>query len=63
MLTRSSALSVTVMVPEPARPGRTVAALRYGSAENSSFCRVWPKAVEVPAFGATSPWAGSGCGG
>ena len=44
---------------ELARPGRTAAALRHRGTEEPLPAAPGAKAIEVPAFALTSPWAGS----
>ncbi|MDR2837516.1 MAG: acyl-CoA dehydrogenase [Azonexus sp.] len=56
--TRSSALSVTVMVPNSLGPAELL--LHYGTeAQKNHYLPRLAKGVEVPAFALTSPWAGS----
>ena len=56
--TRSSALSVSVMVPNSLGPAELL--LHYGTDEQKShYLPRLAKGIEVPAFALTSPWAGS----
>ncbi|MDP2880860.1 MAG: acyl-CoA dehydrogenase [Azonexus sp.] len=56
--TRSSALSVSVMVPNSLGPAELL--LHYGTeAQKSHYLPRLAKGIEVPAFALTSPWAGS----
>ncbi len=56
--TRSSALSVSVMVPNSLGPAELL--LHYGTEEQKSHdLPRLAKGIEVPAFALTSPWAGS----
>jgi acyl-CoA dehydrogenase len=56
--TRSSALSVTVMVPNSLGPAELL--LHYGTDEQKNhYLPRLAKGIEVPAFALTSPWAGS----
>jgi acyl-CoA dehydrogenase len=56
--TRSSALSVTVMVPNSLGPAELL--LQYGTdAQKDHYLPRLAKGVEIPAFALTSPWAGS----
>ncbi len=56
--TRSSALSVSVMVPNSLGPAELL--LHYGTEEQKNhYLPRLAKGVEVPAFALTSPWAGS----
>ncbi len=56
--TRSSALSVSVMVPNSLGPAELL--LHYGTEEQKShYLPRLAKGIEVPAFALTSPWAGS----
>ena len=56
--TRSSALSVSVMVPNSLGPAELL--LHYGTDEQKNhYLPRLAKGVEVPAFALTSPWAGS----
>jgi acyl-CoA dehydrogenase len=56
--TRSSALSVSVMVPNSLGPAELL--LHYGTEEQKNhYLPRLAKGLEVPAFALTSPWAGS----
>ncbi len=56
--TRSSALSVSVMVPNSLGPAELL--LHYGTEEQKDYYLPrLAKGIEVPAFALTSPWAGS----
>jgi acyl-CoA dehydrogenase len=56
--TRSSALAVTVMVPNSLGPAELL--LHYGSeAQKDHYLPRLAKGIEIPAFALTSPWAGS----
>ena len=56
--TRSSALSVSVMVPNSLGPAELL--LHYGTeAQKKHYLPRLAKGIEVPAFALTSPWAGS----
>jgi acyl-CoA dehydrogenase len=56
--TRSSALGVTVMVPNSLGPAELL--LHYGTEEQKNhFLPRLAKGLEIPAFALTSPWAGS----
>jgi acyl-CoA dehydrogenase len=56
--TRSSALSVSVMVPNSLGPAELL--LHYGTDEQKKhYLPRLAKGIEVPAFALTSPWAGS----
>ena len=56
--TRSSALAVSVMVPNSLGPAELL--LHYGTeAQKSHYLPRLAKGIEVPAFALTSPWAGS----
>ena len=56
--TRSSALSVSVMVPNSLGPAELL--LHYGTDEQKNhYLPRLAKGIEVPAFALTSPWAGS----
>lgn len=56
--TRSSALSVSVMVPNSLGPAELL--LHYGTDEQKNhYLPRLAKGLEVPAFALTSPWAGS----
>jgi acyl-CoA dehydrogenase len=56
--TRSSALAVTVMVPNSLGPAELL--LQYGTAEQKGyFLPRLASGQEIPAFALTSPWAGS----
>ena len=56
--TRSSALSVSVMVPNSLGPAELL--LHYGTeAQKNHYLPRLAKGVEIPAFALTSPWAGS----
>ncbi|TAL81578.1 MAG: acyl-CoA dehydrogenase [Candidimonas sp.] len=56
--TRSSALSVTVMVPNSLGPAELL--LRYGTDEQKNhYLPRLASGEEIPAFALTSPWAGS----
>ena len=56
--TRSSALSVSVMVPNSLGPAELL--LHYGTDEQKNYYLPrLAKGIEVPAFALTSPWAGS----
>ncbi|MDD2700784.1 MAG: acyl-CoA dehydrogenase [Sideroxydans sp.] len=56
--TRSSALGVTVMVPNSLGPAELL--LHYGTdAQKDYYLPRLAKGVEIPAFALTSPWAGS----
>jgi acyl-CoA dehydrogenase len=56
--TRSSALSVSVMVPNSLGPAELL--LHYGTdAQKDYYLPRLAKGIEVPAFALTSPWAGS----
>ena len=56
--TRSSALSVSVMVPNSLGPAELL--LHYGTeAQKDHYLPRLAKGLEVPAFALTSPWAGS----
>ncbi|MCX8146009.1 MAG: acyl-CoA dehydrogenase [Azovibrio sp.] len=56
--TRSSALSVSVMVPNSLGPAELL--LHYGTEEQKNYYLPrLAKGIEVPAFALTSPWAGS----
>ena len=56
--TRSSALAVSVMVPNSLGPAELL--LHYGTDEQKShYLPRLAKGIEVPAFALTSPWAGS----
>ena len=56
--TRSSALSVSVMVPNSLGPAELL--LHYGTDEQKAhYLPRLAKGIEVPAFALTSPWAGS----
>ena len=56
--TRSSALSVSVMVPNSLGPAELL--LHYGTDEQKNhYLPRLAKGVEIPAFALTSPWAGS----
>jgi acyl-CoA dehydrogenase len=59
--TRSSALSVSVMVPNSLGPAELL--LHYGSeAQKSHYLPRLARGIEIPAFALTSPWAGSDAG-
>ena len=56
--TRSSALAVSVMVPNSLGPAELL--LHYGTDEQKAhYLPRLAKGIEVPAFALTSPWAGS----
>ena len=56
--TRSSALGVSVMVPNSLGPAELL--LHYGTEEQKNhFLPRLAKGLEIPAFALTSPWAGS----
>ncbi|MDO9602861.1 MAG: acyl-CoA dehydrogenase, partial [Rhodocyclaceae bacterium] len=56
--TRSSALAVSVMVPNSLGPAELL--LHYGTAEQKNhYLPRLAKGLEIPAFALTSPWAGS----
>lgn len=56
--TRSSALAVTVMVPNSLGPAELL--LHYGTEEQKNhYLPRLAKGIEIPAFALTSPWAGS----
>jgi acyl-CoA dehydrogenase len=56
--TRSSALSVSVMVPNSLGPAELL--LHYGTDEQKNhYLPRLAKGLEIPAFALTSPWAGS----
>lgn len=56
--TRSSALSVSVMVPNSLGPAELL--LHYGTEEQKNYYLPrLAKGVDIPAFALTSPWAGS----
>ena len=56
--TTSSALSVTVMVPNSLGPAELL--LHYGTEEQKQhYLPRLAKGIEIPAFALTSPWAGS----
>jgi acyl-CoA dehydrogenase len=56
--TRSSALSVSVMVPNSLGPAELL--LHYGTeAQKNHYLPRLAKGLEIPAFALTSPWAGS----
>ncbi len=56
--TRSSALSVSVMVPNSLGPAELL--LHYGTEEQKNhYLPRLAKGIEIPAFALTSPWAGS----
>jgi acyl-CoA dehydrogenase len=56
--TRSSALSVSVMVPNSLGPAELL--LHYGTdAQKDHYLPRLAKGIEIPAFALTSPWAGS----
>lgn len=56
--TRSSALAVSVMVPNSLGPAELL--LHYGTeAQKNHYLPRLAKGVDVPAFALTSPWAGS----
>ncbi len=56
--TRSSALAVTVMVPNSLGPGELL--LHYGTeAQKDYYLPRLARGEEIPAFALTSPWAGS----
>lgn len=56
--TRSSALAVSVMVPNSLGPGELL--LHYGTdAQKEHYLPRLAKGLEIPAFALTSPWAGS----
>ncbi len=56
--TRSSALAVSVMVPNSLGPAELL--LHYGTEEQKNhYLPRLAKGIEVPAFALTSPWAGS----
>ncbi|MDE2342146.1 MAG: acyl-CoA dehydrogenase, partial [Betaproteobacteria bacterium] len=56
--TRSSALAVTVMVPNSLGPGELL--LRYGTeTQKNHYLPRLARGEEIPAFALTSPWAGS----
>ncbi len=56
--TRSSALAVTVMVPNSLGPGELL--LHYGTeAQKAHYLPRLARGEEIPAFALTSPWAGS----
>jgi len=56
--TRSSALSVSVMVPNSLGPAELL--LHYGTEQQKQhYLPRLAKGIEVPAFALTSPWAGS----
>jgi acyl-CoA dehydrogenase len=56
--TRSSALGVSVMVPNSLGPAELL--LHYGTEEQKNYYLPrLAKGVEIPAFALTSPWAGS----
>lgn len=56
--TRSSALAVSVMVPNSLGPAELL--LHYGTeAQKNHYLPRLAKGIEVPAFALTSPWAGS----
>ena len=59
--TRSSALSVTVMVPNSLGPAELL--LNYGTQEQRAhYLPRLARGDEIPAFALTSPWAGSDAG-
>jgi acyl-CoA dehydrogenase len=56
--TRSSALAVSVMVPNSLGPAELL--LHYGTeAQKDRYLPRLAKGIEIPAFALTSPWAGS----
>lgn len=56
--TRSSALAVSVMVPNSLGPAELL--LHYGTEEQKNhYLPRLAKGIEIPAFALTSPWAGS----
>ncbi len=56
--TRSSALAVSVMVPNSLGPSELL--LHYGTdAQKNYYLPRLAKGIEIPAFALTSPWAGS----
>jgi len=56
--TRSSALSVSVMVPNSLGPAELL--LHYGTEEQKNhYLPRLARGIEIPAFALTSPWAGS----
>ncbi|MBU6505584.1 MAG: acyl-CoA dehydrogenase, partial [Betaproteobacteria bacterium] len=56
--TRSSALAVTVMVPNSLGPGELL--LRYGTeTQKNHYLPRLARGEDIPAFALTSPWAGS----
>ncbi|NWG72924.1 MAG: acyl-CoA dehydrogenase, partial [Parvularculaceae bacterium] len=56
--TRSSALAVSVMVPNSLGPAELL--LHYGTeAQKNHYLPRLAKGIEIPAFALTSPWAGS----
>ena len=56
--TRSSALSVTVMVPNSLGPAELL--MHYGTeAQKNHYLPRLAKGLDIPAFALTSPWAGS----
>ena len=56
--TRSSALSVSVMVPNSLGPAELL--LHYGTeAQKNHYLPRLARGIEIPAFALTSPWAGS----
>ncbi|MDI6747134.1 MAG: acyl-CoA dehydrogenase [Rhodocyclaceae bacterium] len=56
--TRSSAMAVSVMVPNSLGPAELL--LHYGTeAQKNHYLPRLAKGIEVPAFALTSPWAGS----
>lgn len=56
--TRSSALAVSVMVPNSLGPAELL--LHYGTEEQKNYYLPrLAKGIEIPAFALTSPWAGS----
>jgi len=58
LATRSSALAVTVMVPNSLGPAELL--LHYGTeAQKHHYLPRLAKGIEIPAFALTSPWAGS----
>jgi acyl-CoA dehydrogenase len=58
LATRSSALAVTVMVPNSLGPAELL--LRYGTdAQKAHYLPRLARGIEIPAFALTSPWAGS----
>jgi len=58
LATRSSALAVTVMVPNSLGPAELL--LHYGTQEQKNhYLPRLARGIEIPAFALTSPWAGS----